>query len=135
MAESAEVKPYQFKPTAAASFSDNESDSDETDTDIREQASFTECLGSMDWCSCVKCISMPRGIECQCCREMESVEEQLMEQENTECITCHNQFPIAKLSTSTKLSILVKVRPQNRIAADNSKFPAAIPLNIGWDCQ
>ena len=81
MAESAEVKPYQFEQTAAASYSDDESDSDESDTDIREQVNFTEQLGSMDWCSCAKCISMPRGIECQCCREMESVEERLMEQE------------------------------------------------------
>ena len=71
MAESAEVKSYKFEPTAAASYSDDESDSYELDTDIREQASFTECLGSMDWCGFVKCISMPRGIECQCCREME----------------------------------------------------------------
>ena len=29
----------------------------------------------------------------------------------------------------------VKVKPQSRIVADNSKFPAAIPLTIGWDCQ
>ena len=42
MAESAEVKPYQLEPTAAASYGDNESDSEESYTDIREQVSFTE---------------------------------------------------------------------------------------------
>ena len=98
MAESAKVKPYQFEPTVAASYSDDESDSDESDTDIREQVSFTERLGSMDWCSCAKCVSMLRGIKCQCCREMESVEDRLMEQENTECITYHDQFPIVCLN-------------------------------------
>ena len=44
MAEStitAEVKPYQFEPTTVACYSDEESDSDESDTDVREQASFT----------------------------------------------------------------------------------------------
>ena len=109
MAESAEVKPYQFEPTAVASYSDDESDSDESDTDIREQASFTERLRSMDWCSCAKYISMPRGIECQCCREMESVEERLMEQENTECITCHDQFPIVCLNKDVLYTALVMI--------------------------
>ena len=114
MAESAEVKPYQFEPTAAASYSDDESDSDESDTDIREQASFTQCLRSMDWCSCVKCVSMLRGIECQCCREMESVEERLMEQENTECITCHDQFPIVCLNKDVLYTALVMINKERR---------------------
>ena len=114
MAESAEVKPYQFEPTAAASYSDDKSDSDESDTDIREQASFTERLGSMDWCSCAKCISMPRGIECQCCREMETVEEWLMEQGNTECITCHDQFPIVCLNKDVLYTALVMINRERR---------------------
>ena len=75
MAESTKVKLYQFEPTALASYSDHVSDLDESNTDIREQASFTERLGSMDWCSCARCVSMLCGIECQCCREMESVQE------------------------------------------------------------
>ena len=75
--------PYQFEPTAVASYSDDESDSDESDTEIREHASFTERLGSMDCCCRANCVSMPRGIECQCCREMETVQERLVEQENT----------------------------------------------------
>ena len=41
----AEVKPYQFEPTTVACYSDEESDSDESDTDVRDQASFTERLG------------------------------------------------------------------------------------------
>ena len=122
MAESAEVKPYQFEPTAAASYSDDESDSDESDTDIREQASFTERLGSMDWCSCAKCVSMPRGIECQCCREMESVEERLMEQENTECITCHDQFPIVCLNKDVLYTALVMINRERR-------EPVQLPLS------
>ena len=122
MAESAEVKPYQFEPTVAASYSDNESDSDESDTDIREQASFTERLGSMDWCSCAKCVSMPRGIECQCCREMESVEERLMEQENTECITCHDQFPIVCLNKDVLYTALVMINRERR-------EPVQLPLS------
>ena len=122
MAESAEVKPYQFEPTAAASYSDDESDLDESDTDIREQASFTESLGSMDWCSCAKCISMPRGIECQCCREMESVEERLIEQENTECITCHDQFPIVCLNKDVLYTALVMINRERR-------EPVQLPLS------
>ena len=109
MAESADIQPYQFEPTAVASYSDDESDSDESDTEIREQASFTECLGSMDWCSCAKCVSMPRGVECQCCREMESVQERLMEQENTQCITCHDQFPIVCLNKDVLYTALVMI--------------------------
>ena len=107
MAESAKVKLYQFEPTAPASYSDDVSDLDESDTDIREQVSFTERLGRMDWCSCARCVSMPRGIECQCCREMESVQERLMEQENTECITCHDQFPIVCLNKDVLYTALV----------------------------
>ena len=42
MAENTRIKPYQFEPTVAAHYSDEESDSDESDTDEREQASFTE---------------------------------------------------------------------------------------------
>ena len=107
MAESDNIKPYQFEPTAVASYSDNESDSDKLDTEIREQASFTECLGSMDWCSCAKCVSMPRGIECQCYREIETVQERLMEQ--LQCITCHDQFPIVFLNKDVLYTALVMI--------------------------
>ena len=46
MAESSlntEIIPYQFEPTDVSGYSDNEDDSSsESETDIREQASFTE---------------------------------------------------------------------------------------------
>lgn len=42
---------------------------------------------------------------------------------------------IAKLNISAKLAIPVKVRPQSRTASDKSKFLAAIPPTIGWNCQ
>ena len=63
MAEStitAEFKAYQFEPMTGSCYSDEESDSDESDTDVREQASFTEHLGKVDWCSCSKCVPLPR---------------------------------------------------------------------------
>ena len=47
--------------------------SNESETDIREQASFMEQLWSTNWWECMKCTIMLSGIECQCCREMESV--------------------------------------------------------------
>ena len=37
-------------------YSDEESDSKELDTDMQEQANFTEHhLGNLDWCDCMKC--------------------------------------------------------------------------------
>ena len=98
MAESTGVKPYQFEPTVAAPYSDKESDSEESDTNVREQASFMERLQSMDWCGCAKCIPMLRGIECQCYREMDNVQERLMEQEEIGCITNHDQFAVVCLN-------------------------------------
>ena len=37
-----EVLPYYFEPVSIASYSDNEDSSSESETNIREQASFTE---------------------------------------------------------------------------------------------
>ena len=48
MAEStipAEVKLYQLEPMTVACYNDEESDLNESDTDMWEQVSFTECLG------------------------------------------------------------------------------------------
>ena len=62
MAEStitAEVKPYQFEPATVARYSDEESDSDESDVNMREQASFAEHLGKVVWCRCLNCVPMP----------------------------------------------------------------------------
>jgi len=44
------IKPYQFEPVHMG-FSNSEDDSSESETDILEQASFTECLGTIDWCN------------------------------------------------------------------------------------
>ena len=110
MAESTEIKPYQFEPSTVANYSDEESDSGESDTDVREQASFTERLGRMDWCSCANCIPMPRGIECQCCREMDSIQERLMEREEISCITSHDQFAVVCLNKDVLYTALVMIK-------------------------
>ena len=100
MAESTlntEIELYWFDPTTVACYSDEDSGLDETETDMQEQVSFMEHLGKVDWCSCFRCIPMLCGINCQCCREMDSVHEQLMEWEEINCITSHNQFSVVFL--------------------------------------
>ena len=72
---SSEIELYQFEPTTVACYSDEDSDSDESDTDVQKQVSFKEHLEKVDWCSCSRCVPMPRGIEYQCCREMDVVHE------------------------------------------------------------
>ena len=89
-----EVLPYRFEPVSVSNYSDNEDSTSESETDIREQASFTERLGSTSWCECVKCSTMSSSIECQCCREMESAVKRIAENENYCCITDHEQFKI-----------------------------------------
>ena len=90
-----EVMPYQFEPMTV---SNKDSYTEESDTNIHKQASFMEHLGNTDWCSCSKCVPMPKAVECQCCKEMDSVQEQLEEQSEIECITSHKQFPIVCLN-------------------------------------
>ena len=41
---------------------------------------------------------MPHGIECQCCREMDSVQERLIKWEGMDCITNHDQFAVVCLN-------------------------------------
>ena len=130
MAESgfnAEVKPYQFEPTTVASYSDEDSDTEESDTDVREQASFTERLGKTDWCSCSKCTPMPRGIECQCCQEMDSVQERLIEQGEIECITSHEQFAVVCLNKDVLYTALVMINNERR-------EPTRLPLSNRYNC-
>ena len=130
MAEStitAEVKPYQFEPMTVVCYSDEESDSDESDTDVREQASFTERLGKVDWCSCSKCVPLPRGIECQCCREMDSVYERLVEQDDICCITNHDQFSVVCLNKDVLYTALVMI---NRERCE----PVRLPLSNRYVC-
>ena len=94
MAESTittEVKPYQFELTTVVLYSHEESDSDDSDTDVQEQASFMEPLGKVDWYCCLKCVPMLCGIKCQCNREMNIVHEQLVEQDEISYIVCLNK--------------------------------------------
>ena len=64
----AEIEIHRFEPVSVSNCSDPDTSSSESETDIREQASFTERLGSTSWCECVKCAPMPSGIQCQCCK-------------------------------------------------------------------
>ena len=123
MAEStitAEVKPYQFEPTTVACYSDEERDSDESDTNVREQASFTEHLGKVDWCSCSKCVPLPCGIKCQCCREIDSVHERLVERNEVSCITNHNRFSVVCLNKDVFYTALVMI---NRERCEPMQLP------------
>ena len=42
------------------------------------------------------------------------MEEQLMEQEYTECITCHDQFPIVCLNKDVLYTALVMINRERR---------------------
>lgn len=117
---SAEIEPYQFEPTTVSCYSDEDSNSDESDADVREQASFTERLGKIDWCSCLRCIPMPRGIECQCCREMDAVHERLVEREEINCITSHDQFSVVCLNKDVLYTALVMM---NRERCEPVRLP------------
>ena len=92
------------------------------DNDVREQVSFTKCLGKMDWCSCAKCIPMPHGIECQYCHKMDSVQEQLMEWEEIGCITNHDPFTIVCLNKDVLYIALLMI---NRERSE----PVHLPLS------
>jgi len=108
MAESTEIKPYQFKPTDVSGYSDDDDDSSESETDIREQASFTERLGTVDWCECVKCSP---SIECQCCREMEGIADQLTDDGAIlQCIKDHEQFKVVCLNKDVLYTALVMMK-------------------------
>jgi len=74
-----EIKLYQSEPVHATDHSGSEDDSSESETEIREQASFTEHLGMTDWCKCVKCMPMPSEIECLCCGKIDELKERLMD--------------------------------------------------------
>ena len=79
-----------------------------------------EHLRSMDWCGCTKCIPMPYGIECQCCREMDNVQERLMEQEEIGCITNYDQFAVICLNKDVLYTTLVMI---NRERGESVRFP------------
>ena len=81
-----EILPYHFEPKSVSSLTVDDNSSSESETDVREQASFTEHLASTSRCECAKCTAVPSGIECQCCKEMEGVSEHMAENE-INCIT------------------------------------------------
>ena len=94
------IVPYKFEPDGLWSSSE-ESDSDDNDS----QASFTERLGNTSWCSCAKCVVMPRAIKCTCCRELSEVEERL--EESTTCITSMEVFKTVCLDKDVLYTSLV----------------------------
>ena len=105
-----EIVPYRFEPDGQWSSSDSSDGSDSDCSD--EQASFTERLGNTLWCSCAKCHTMPRAIECLCCCEIEEVAEQLEDEERLEgedntCITNLEQFKTVCLDKDVLYTALV----------------------------
>ena len=78
---SGKILPYSFEPVSVSNYSDPDTNSSKSETNISEQASFTE-LGSTSWCKCVKCAPVPSSIKCQCCKEMEGVVESVAENES-----------------------------------------------------
>ena len=104
---------YNFEPDGLWSSSD-ESDSDDTGS----QASFTERLGNTSWCSCAKCVTMPTGIECTCCRELEEVEEHL--EESGACVTSLEAFKNVCLDKDVLYTALVTM---HTVQGDEVKKP------------
>ena len=96
------IVPYNFEPDGLWSSSE-ESESDDNDS----QASFTERLGNTSWCSCMKCVAMPRAIECTCCRELSEVEERL--EESSTCITSVEVFKTVCLDKDVLYTSLVTI--------------------------
>ena len=75
-------------------YSNWDTNSSKSDTNIWEQASFTEQLGSTSWYECTKCAPMPSGIEYQCCKEMEGVAKCVVDNESYPWITDHEQLKV-----------------------------------------
>ena len=88
---SSKILPYRFEPVSVSNYSDPDTSSSESETDIREWASFMEWLGSTSWCECMKCTPIPSGIECQCCKEMEDVVKRVTENKSHQCIMDHER--------------------------------------------
>ena len=88
------IVPYRFEPVSVSNYSDPDTSGSKSETNIREQASLMEQLGSTSWCECAKCAPMPSGIDCQCCKEMEGVAKRVAENESHQCIMHHKQFQV-----------------------------------------
>ena len=89
-----EIVPYHFEPVSVSNYSDPDTSSSKSETDMKEQASFTERLRSTSWCKCVKCAPIPSGIECQFCKEMEGLVDHVAVNKSHECIRDHEQFKV-----------------------------------------
>ena len=63
---------------------------------------------------------MPRGIECQCCHEMDNTQERLMEWEEIGCITNHDQFAVVCLNKDVLYTGLVMI---NRERSEPVRLP------------
>ena len=113
-----EILPY---PESVSGLTVDNSSSSESETDIRVQVSFTECLASTSWCECAKCTAIPSGIECQCCKEMEGISERMTKNEIYNCITEHEQFKVVCLNKDVLYTVLVMM---NTIGGD----PLTLPL-------
>ena len=118
---SGEIVPYRFEPVAVSNYSYSDTSSSESESDITEQGSFMERLGSTNWCECAKCAPMPSGIECQCCMEMEGVVECVAEKESHQFITDHEQFKVVCLNKDVLYTALVMM---NMVRGD----PVSLPL-------
>ena len=117
------IVPYCFEPVSVSNYSDQDISSSESESDIREQASFRERLVSTSWCECAKCAPMPSSIECQCCKEMEGVVERVAENESHQCITDHEQFKAVCLSKDVLYTAFVMMNTITRRGD-----PVSLPL-------
>ena len=124
---SGKIVPYHFEPVSVCNYSDPDTSSSKSETDIREQASFMERLGSTSWCECTKCAPMPSGIECQCCKEMEDVVKRVAENESYQCIMDHEQFKVVCLNKNVLYTALVMM---NTMRGD----PVSLPLPTSNYC-
>ena len=104
---SGEIVPYHFEPVSVSNYSNLDTSSSKSETDIEEQVSFTERLGSRSWYECTKCTPIPSGIECQCCMEMEGVAKCVAENESHQCITDHEQFKVVCLNKDVYIQPLL----------------------------
>ena len=100
VADSDVILPYRFEPDILWSSSE-ESDNDDTD----RQASFIERLGNTSWCSCTKCLPMPRAVECICRCELSEVVECL--KGSDVCVTCLETFKTVCLGKDVLHTVLV----------------------------
>ena len=93
------ILPLRFEPDSLWS-GNEESDSSDTDS----QASFTERLGNTLWCSCAKCLPMPRAVECIYCCKLSEVVEHLEGSDG--CVTCLETFKAICLDKEVSYTLI-----------------------------